>query len=157
MPLFLLWLCHVLCIVSAYFYDNLLWYYTSLCYIGELMAVFSSIVTLYCYCRPQCCSICTTWHKLALPCLPWVITVFSWAITGIHSLIFCHVALWYHSPQMTHCSFISQRYPGRMIQNNTFFFINSFFYLFCKYLLIYCLFSGASNGRIQHCNSSLET
>lgn len=29
--------------------------------------------------------------------------------------------------------------------------------LCCKYFLMYSLFSGASNGRIQHCNSSVET
>lgn len=67
--------------------------------------------TLHALCssRLLCCSICTTWHRQASPCLLSAITACSSATIVTLCQSTCPEASWSPCPRMTPCSFTSLR------------------------------------------------
>lgn len=59
--------------------------------------------------RLPCCSISTTWHRSASPCLLSAITACSSATTGTRCQSICPEASWSPCPPTTPCSFTSPR------------------------------------------------
>lgn len=59
--------------------------------------------------RPRCCSIFTTWLKLALPCHHWVTTACSSVTTATRCQSTCQEASWSLCPLMIPFSFTSPR------------------------------------------------
>lgn len=97
--------------------------------------------------RLRCCSTCTIWLKLALPCLHWAtIACFSVTIaTRCQSI--CLEVSWYLYPLMILFSSILPRSVNK----------HTCIKKTMSKLTCVCFHSGASDGGVQHRSSSVET